>query len=110
MEWVDNNNKTPGPDGVLTEILVAAGEYGLEKLTRLTNMVYNHDYFPEALNKSIFITSTKCENHRTITLMSHITKLILPVVMNRVRDRTLQKISPEQYGFMPDKGTRSAMC
>ena len=39
--------KAPGPDGVLTEMLVAAGKYGLEELTRLTNMVYNHGYFPE---------------------------------------------------------------
>ena len=71
--------KAPGSDGVLTEMLVVAGEYGLEELTMLTNMVYNHGYFPEELNKSIFITLpkisgiTKCEKHRTISLMSHIT-------------------------------------
>ena len=51
--------KAPGPDGVLTEMLVAAGEYGLEELTRLTNMVYNHVYFPEEVNKYIFITLLK---------------------------------------------------
>ena len=107
--------KAPGPDGVLTEVLVAAGEYGMEKLTRLTNMVYNHGYFPEELNESILITlpkvsgTTKCEKHRTISLMSHITNLIVRVVMYRVRGRTLQEIAPEQYGFMPDKGTRNAI-
>ena len=107
--------KVPGPDGVLADILVAAGEYGLEELTRLTNMVYNHGYFPEELNKSIFIIlpkingTTKCENHRTISLISHITMLILRVVMNRVRGRTLQEISPEQCGSMPDKGTCNAI-
>ena len=69
----------------------------------------------EELNTSIFITlqkisgTTKCEKHRTISLMSHITKLIICVVMNRVRGRTLQEIAPEQYGFMPDKGTRNAI-
>ena len=41
--------------------------------------------------------------------MSHITKLILRVVMNRVRGRTLQELSPEQYGFIPDKGTRNVI-
>ena len=46
--------KKPGPDGVLTEMLVAAGEYGLEGLTNLTNMVYNNGYIPEELNKYIF--------------------------------------------------------
>ena len=48
--------KAPGPDGVFTEMIVAAGEYGLEELTRLTNMVYNHGHFQEELNKAIFIT------------------------------------------------------
>ena len=87
--------KASGPDGVLTEMLVAAGECGREELTRLRNMVDNDGHFPEELNKSIFITlpkisgTTKCEKHRTITLMSHMTKLILLVVMNRVRGRTL---------------------
>ena len=38
--------KVHGPDGVLTEMLVATGEYALEDLTRPTDMVYNHGYFP----------------------------------------------------------------
>ena len=41
--------------------------------------------------------------------MSHITKLVLRIVINRKRGRTLQEESPEQYGFMPDKGTRNAI-
>ena len=100
--------KAPCHDGVLTEKLVAAGEYGLEELTRLTNMVYIHGYFTEEVNKSIIITllningTTKCEKHRTISLMSHITKLI-------IRGRTSQEIAPEQYGFMHDKRIRIAI-
>ena len=107
--------KAPSPDGWLTEMLVAAGEYGLKELSMLTNMVYNHGYFPDELNTYIFITlpkisgTTKCEKHRTISLMSHITKLILRVVMNRVRGRMLQEKAPEQYVFMPDKGTCNAI-
>ena len=26
-----------------------------------------------------------------------------------MRDKTLQQIAPEQYGFMPDKGTHTAI-
>ena len=55
---------------MLTEILVAAGEYGLEELT---NMLYNHGYFPEELNKSICIALSRIsgaanvkKKHRTI--------------------------------------------
>ena len=53
--------------------------------------------------------ATKCEKHRTISLMSHITKLVLRIVINRIRGITLKEVSPEQYGFMPDKGTRNAI-
>ena len=89
--------EVPGPDGVLTEILLATGDYGLKELNKPENMVYSHGYFPEELNTSVFITlstislSAKCEKHRTISLMSHITKLILRVVLNRVRARSYKK-------------------
>ena len=53
--------------------------------------------------------TAKCEKHRTISLMNHIKKLILRVVMNRVRGRTLPEIASEQYGFMPDNGSRAAI-
>ena len=51
----------------------------------------------------------KCEKHGTITLMSHVTKLVLRVIINRIRGRTLDEIAPVQYGFMPDKGTGNAI-
>ena len=47
--------------------------------------------------------------YRTISLMSHVTKLVLRVIMNRIRGRTLSEISEVQYGFMPDRGTRNAI-
>ena len=103
------------PYGVLTEIAVAAEEYGLDEHTMFTNMVYNNDYFPGELITSIFLNlpkiggTTKCERHRTISLMRHIIKLIIRVVMNRLRGRVLQEIAPEQYGFKPDKGTHNVI-
>ena len=98
--------KSPGPDDIVTEMHVAAGDMGIAELTKLSNMMYIQGGFPSELNKSLFITLPK---HRTISLMSHITKLLLRIVINRIRGRTLQEISPEQYGFMPDKGTRNAI-
>ena len=107
--------KSPGPDDIVTEMRVAAGDMGIAELTKLSNIMYIQGGFPSELTKSIFITlpkvngATKCEKHRTISLMSHITKLVLRIVINRIRGRTLQEVSPEQYGFMPDKGTRNAI-
>ena len=59
--------KSPGPDGITTELLVAAGEIGILELTELSNMIHNQGSFPNELNKSIFITlptvngTIKCE-------------------------------------------------
>ena len=109
------DKKSPGPDGITTEMLVAAGEIGILELTELSNMIHNQGSFPNELNKSIFITlpkvngTIKCEKHRTISLMSHVTKLVLRIVINKIRGRTLDEIAPVQYGFMPDKGTGNAI-
>ena len=51
--------KSPGPDGITTEMLVAAGEIGILELTELSNMIHNQGSFPNELNKSIFITLPK---------------------------------------------------
>ena len=51
--------KSPGPNGITTEMLVAAGEIGILELTEMSNMIYNQGSFPNELNKSIFITITK---------------------------------------------------
>ena len=53
--------KSPGPDGITTEMLVAAGEIGILELTELSNMIPNQGSFPNELNKSIFITLPKPE-------------------------------------------------
>ena len=103
--------KSPGQDGITTEMLVAAGEIGILELTELSNMIHNQGSFPSKLNNSIFITlpkvngTIKCEKHRTIILMSHVTKFVLRIVINRIRGRTLDEIAPVQYGFIQDKGT-----
>ena len=98
--------KAPGPDDITTEMLAAAGGRGVTKITNLSNMMYSEGRFPEQMYKSIFITITKvkgtakCEKHRTISFMSHVTKLVLRVIMNRIRGRTLSDMSEVQYGFM----------
>ena len=41
--------------------------------------------------------------------MSHTTKLLLKVLLNRMKSSIHQEINECQYGFMPDKGTRNAV-
>ena len=80
-------NKAAGPDDIVTEMIVALENFGIEKLTEVLNEVYDSGEIPEDLSKSVFIALPKkpgaieCELHRTISLMSHVIKILLCILM-----------------------------
>lgn len=41
--------------------------------------------------------------------MSHVTKFTLKVILARIKPKLERKISEEQYGFMKDKNTTTAL-
>jgi len=41
----------------------------------------------------------QCENHRTIALVSHASKVLLRIILERVRVKTETEIADEQAGF-----------
>jgi len=108
-------NKAAGPDGIIVEMIDALEDYGVEKLTEVINKIYDDGKFPEDLSKSIFIALPKkpgavdCDKHRTISLMSHVTKIILRILLMRARSRITPEIGIEQFGFVEDSGTRNAI-
>ena len=107
--------KAAGPDEVIMEMIDALEDFGIEKLTKVLNVVYDSGEIPEDLSKSIFIALPKkpgaieCELHRTISLMSHVTKILLRILMMRARCRIRPEIGKEQFGFVQDAGTRNAI-
>ena len=108
-------NKAAGPDGIVVEMIEALEDFGINKLTEIINEIYDSGSIPEDLSKSIFIAlpkksnATECELHRTISLMSHVVKIVLRILMWRVRKSIRPEIGKEQYGFMKDTGTRNAI-
>ena len=81
----------------------------------MANEIYNSGHIPTNLSQSVFIALPKkpgaieCELHRTISLMSHVMKIILRVLMERMRRVIRPEINEAQYGFVPDAGTRNAI-
>ena len=96
-------------------MITSLEENGFSKVTDIINEIYDTGEIPEDLCRSIFIALPKkpgaveCELHRTISLMSHITKLILRIIMERVHSRIRPEIGIEQCGFVEDTGTRNAI-
>ena len=67
------------------------------------------------MKESIFITIPKkgdllnCSNYRLISLMSHITKILICIIMFRMKKVIHNENSWEQFGFRKNKGTRNAI-
>ena len=101
------NGKASGIDEIENEHLQGLNEDGLNKLTELCNEIYNTRYIPKELKHSLFITIPKkknaqlCLEHRTISLMSHITKIIVGIIIDRNGDKMDREISDSKSGFRP---------
>ena len=109
------NNKAAGPDEIRVELIKSLEEFGINKLTEILNEMYESGNLPDDLLKSVFITLPKkpgaveCEAYRTISLMSHVIKILLRILMTRLRSKLRPEISKAQCGFIPDSGTRNAI-
>ena len=79
------------PDNIPIEVFAVLEDIGIDFLTKLLNSIYDSGKIPKDLAKSVFITLPKipgtmdCELYRTISLMSHLTKVLLRIIMARMR-------------------------
>ena len=93
-------HKAAEPDEIVTEMITSLEEGGVSKVADIINEIYDTGEIID-LYRSIFIALPKkpgtieCELHRTISLMSHITKLILRIIMERVCSRIRPEIGIE---------------
>jgi len=78
-----------GNDEIVLEMIEALGSLGLEKITDIANFMYESENVPDEMIESIFIALPKkpgtidCKERMAISLMSHATKIILCVMLNR---------------------------
>ena len=109
------NGKAPGYDGIRAEELKALDSKGIKMITTLCNELYKSGEIPKDLKHSQFITipkkcnATDCADHRTISLMSHVTKILLSIIIKRNTKTIEQEIGDTQSGFRPGMGTREGL-
>ena len=101
------NNKAVGTDEIAVELIKSIGDFGIEKLTNMLNDIYESGKIFRALPKKP--AAAECELHRTVSIMSHVVKILLKVLMRRTRSKTKPEISKLQCGFVKDSGTRNAI-
>jgi len=93
-------------------MLELSGEKKAKILWQLCNEVWTTESWHEDWVNSIFIpfhkkrSSEECGNYRTISLISHASKVLLNVFHASLRYYIDNQIPPEQDGFVKDRGTR----
>ena len=51
-----------------------------------------------------------CSNYRTIALISHASKILLIILLNRLRQKLVNELPAEQAGFRRGRGTVDMLC
>jgi len=107
-----NANKAPGSDQLPVELLQQGGESTLEAMHKICHGIWETGEWPDDWVNSVFIPIpkkgdlSKCGNYRTISLVSHASKVLLKVILSRIQKKTEEELPDEQAGFRPNRGTR----
>ena len=97
--------KATGPNEISAEVLAALDSNNLNIITEICNDIYHTGFIPKDMRQSIFVlipnkpNAHSCSDFCTISLMSHMTKLLLKIIQKRVIAKIDQEISIFQSGF-----------
>ena len=103
--------KSAGVDNIPGELIQAGGESMITVLTAICNKIWRTGEWPKPWTQSLIITLPKkgnlkdCKNYRTISLISHASKVMLKVLLNRLTPQAEKIISEEQAGFRAGRST-----
>lgn len=109
------SGRAPGPDELHIETLKLLREQNLSVLTKLLNEIYSSGNIPYDWLKSTFIpipkkaSANKCDQFRLISLMSHVLKLLLKIIHQRIYKKCEMDLDDAQFGFREGLGTREAL-
>ena len=104
------NGKATGSDEIPIEALKVFDEHNLEVITDLCNTIYINGYISIDMKQSAFIPlpkkpkAQKCTEFWTVRLMTHISKLLLKIIQERIAEKIEKEVSRLQSGFRPELG------
>ena len=103
--------KSAGVDNIPAELVQAGGKAMIDILTAICNKVWKTGEWPTTWTQSRVITLPKkgnlqlCQNYRTISLISHPSKVMLKIILNRLQPQAEGITAEEQAGFRAGRST-----
>lgn len=112
-----NPKKAPGPDGLTADICTAAINCDREVFLAIANRCLSLSHFPKQwkvahvciLRKPGKDDYTSPKSYRPIGLLSVLGKIVEKLLVGRMQWHFLPTLHPNQYGFMPQRGTEDAL-
>ncbi|KAK3871096.1 hypothetical protein Pcinc_023742 [Petrolisthes cinctipes] len=99
------SGKSAGVDNIPSELLKPGGESTIDMLTIICNKIWQTGEWPKPWTQSLIIVIPKkgnlqlCQNYRTISLISHASKVMLRIILDRLKPQAESIIAEEQAGF-----------
>ena len=103
--------KSAGIYNIPAELVQAGGEGVISAFTTICNKIWQTGEWPTPRTQSLVITLPKkgnlqqCQNYRTISLISHPSKVMLKIILNRLKPQAEKIIAKDQAGFRAGRST-----
>ena len=106
--------KVAGTSCVVTEMLLASGDAGLERMISLFNCILKEKRIPSKWDTSVIVNclkhkgeATERGNYRGLKLLGHTLKIFERIIKKEIRK--VIDVSEMQFGFMSGAGTIDAI-
>ena len=105
-------NKASGGDGIPVELLQVLKDDAVKVLHSICQQIWKTQQWPQDWKWSVYIPIPKkgntkeCSNDRTISLISHASKVMLKILQARLQQYVNREFSDVQAGFRKERGTR----
>ena len=105
------SGKSPGIDRIHSEFLKAGGDAMVQVLHILFNLILETGDIPSTFKKALIVVLYKkgdrseCKNYRPISLLSHVYKLFMTIIGNRITDDLYSCFPDSQAAYQPGRGT-----
>ena len=103
--------KLASVDNIPAELVQAGAEAVIDILTSICNKIWKTGEWSTTSTQSLVITLPKkgnlqlCQNYRTISLISHPSKVMLKIILNRLQSQAEEINAEEQAGFRAGRST-----
>lgn len=110
------NGKSPGLDNIPAELIKHAGVNCIKTLHLICTNIWIQQEWPEDWKQQELVMLHKagdpkeCSNYRTIALISHTSKILLHIILNRLKAKIEFELAEEQAGFRAGRSTGDMLC